>query len=537
MVVTGRTLGRFRLEHELGSGGHGRVWSAVDTLLGDSVALKVLHPELVNEGDAKERLKREVVLARRVQHRGICRVNDLHEIDGTLVISMQLAPGVDLDALLEQQQLSVTRALRIIDRIADAVAAAHDEDVIHRDLKPSNIIVDDNDDIVVLDFGIASASDLGRLTEPGVVVGTRRFVAPEVLETARASARSDLYAIGVVGWALLAGRLPWGRPASVMQLLNDLERGPPDLRAVNPAVPVAVANVILTAMSRDPDDRYADVKSFQRALALAASSLVSTSTPTAAASPAPRAQATQIVRSRNKPQRDFSPTTETFSVPSRVAPAPSSNRNVVMAAAGAVGAIVVVGALVGVALWQQKPPAPPPAPATLNAAPVVSAPVAAPPATPTAMPAAEAVAEGAAVADDPDGATAGKPVRSAADRELAQATARARTLGLRRGDAPSWDAASSSAHEALRKAPDAAGTLEAARKASAAVNAVVVDHAFVTAKLQRFNTAVDAAIKRDPKMRDKVMPASSSVAKAYASRDPAAANRALNAAFAVLDRR
>ncbi|HEY1099279.1 MAG TPA: serine/threonine-protein kinase, partial [Myxococcota bacterium] len=300
MVVTGRTLGRFRLEHELGSGGHGRVWSAVDTLLGDSVALKVLHPELVNEGDAKERLKREVVLARRVQHRGICRVNDLHEIDGTLVISMQLAPGVDLDALLEQQQLSVTRALRIIDRIADAVAAAHDEDVIHRDLKPSNIIVDDNDDIVVLDFGIASASDLGRLTEPGVVVGTLRFVAPEVLETARASARSDLYAIGVVGWALLAGRLPWGRPTSVMQLLNDLERGPPDLRAVNPAVPVAVANVILTAMSRDPDDRYADVKSFQRALALAASSLVSTSTPTAAASPAPRAQATQIVRSRNK---------------------------------------------------------------------------------------------------------------------------------------------------------------------------------------------------------------------------------------------
>ena len=527
MAVTGTTLGRFRLERELGSGGHGSVWSAVDTLLGDRVALKILHADLVGSDDAKQRLKREVVLARRVQHRGICRVNDLHEIDDTLVISMQLAPGRDLDTLIDGVPLSPTRALRIIDRIADAVAAAHAENVIHRDLKPSNINVDDDDQIVVLDFGIASAGDLGRLTEPGVVIGTLRFVAPEVLETAHADARSDLYAIAVIGWGLLAGKLPWGRPSSAIELINALEKGPPDLRAENPAVPVAVANVIHQAMSKDPDDRYADVASFQRALAIAASSIASSPVPAAAA---PRAAATQIVRQRQR-TREFSPTTETFTI-SKVKAKPSSSssssRNALLAVAGAVGACVVVGAVVALALWQQRSPEP-----VIVAAPVAA--VVVPAAVVVEAPAEPVVAavEVAAPTSSSSSTTKQNPL----ERELAAAHARARTLGLRRGDVPAWDASSSSATEALRKAPTSPATAEAVKRAQQVVGAVVVDHAFVTGKLRRFNADVDAAIRRNPAMKDKVTPAATAVARAMSSNDSAATNRALNAAFAVLERR
>ena len=539
MAVTETRLGRFRLEHELGSGGHGRVWSAVDTLLGERVALKVLHQELLGEADAKARLKREVVLARRVQHHGICRVNDLHEIDGTLVISMQLAPGRALDALIDGPLLSTTRALQIIDRIADAVAAAHAQDVIHRDLKPSNIVVDDDDDIVVLDFGIASANDLGRLTEPGVVVGTLRFVAPEVLETAAASARSDLYAIGVIAWALLAGKLPWGRPSSALQLITDLENGPPDLRSENPAVPLAVANVIHQAMARDPDDRYVDVKSFQGALALASSSLApSPSLPAQAAS-------TQIVRARHR-TREFSATGETVTVPPRRAPAPPpSTSNTRVAAFAGLGAVLVIAAGVGIAAWQQQQQQTPPVVTILE--PVAAMPVVLPPPTPPPPPppvearAAIETADTVAVTTSEPAALPerGRPLAattSEAQRDFVAAQSRARGLGLRRGDVPAWDSASSSAAEAVRRSPASASTAEAVKRAQQAVGGIVVDHAFVTAKLQRFNVAVDEAIRRDPKLRDKVTPAATTVARAIASKDSVAANRALNAAFAVLDR-
>jgi serine/threonine protein kinase len=510
MSVTGTTQGRFRLERELGRGAHGQVWLATDTLLDERVALKFLR---VDGAEARERLKREVVLARRVQHRGICRVNDLHDIDGQLAISMQLAGGVGLDELMASS-LSVTRALRIIDNLADAVAAAHAENVLHRDLKPSNINVDDDDEVVVLDFGIASAGDLARLTAPGVVVGTLRFVAPEVLTTGVSSARSDLYAIGVIAWTLLAGRSPWAQHRSVVELVAEIERGPRDLCREHPQVSSAIAAVINKALAADPDDRFADVAGFRRALGLAM--LSSSAAPSSSSRPAPAQHAaTQVVRRRAiEPQA----TTTTITVRPR---APVQRRGIGVGVVVAGGLALLVVGIVTAALL--VPAAPPSSSASSSPSPDAVAPSAQP--APSSSPAASTA--------EPDPLAA----QHALEEQLASSSARARTLGLRRGDVPAWDAALAAATDGLRKDPASTSTAEAVQRAAQAIQGVNVDMGLVMTKLQRFNSAVDAAIKRDPAMREKVIPSSTVVARAIASKDAVAANRALNAAFAVLDRR
>lgn len=505
MSVTGTTRGRFRLERELGRGAHGQVWLATDTLLDERVALKFLR---VDGPEARERLKREVVLARRVQHRGICRVNDLHDIDGQLAISMQLVGGVGLDELLASSSLSVSRALRIIDHLADAVAAAHAENVLHRDLKPSNINVDGDDDVVVLDFGIASASDLSRLTAPGVVVGTLRFVAPEVLTTGQSSTRSDQYAVGVIAWTLLAGRLPWAQHRSVVDLVAEIEQGPRDLCREQPQVSGAVAAVINKALAADPDDRFADLAGFRRALALAMSAAAPSSSPSSSSS---KHAATQVVR-----RRAIEPQATTTTITVRPAPTRRSGAGVGLVVAGGL-ALLVVG-IVAAALL--VPPRVAEAPSTSNVPPrpAVAAVVAAAP--PEPVPHADPLA-----------------AKQALEEQLASSVARVRSLGLRRGDVPSWDAALAAATDGLRKDPAATSTADAVARAAQVASGVSIDMGLVMAKLQRFNSAVDAAIKRDPALREKVTPSSTAVARAIASKDAVAANRALNAAFAVLDRR
>lgn len=556
MLTPGSSLGRFRLERELGSGGHGVVWRATDTLLGEQVAIKVLKPELLSSTEAKERVKREVVLARRVQHPGICRVNDLHEIDGGLVISMQLVDGIDLDVIMEESRLPLGRALRIIDGMADAVVAAHQANVIHRDLKPSNIAIVGDTQVVIMDFGIASASDLKGLTEPGVVIGTLRYVPPETLQTGVATAQADQYALGIIAWGLLAGRLPWPRPNSAMELITAIERGPPDLRAVtDPPVPVAIVAVIERAMAKKPGDRFATVRDFQLALhaacardpATAALRLGRERTGTASvpirarentdsvptvSRPSP-VEGTQIVR-RGGPSSLPSPAETTgggrslsSSSPPSSPPSPSSRPGVPRAALGAAALVVVV--CVGVGVGVMLP--------TASPAPVMAT----PPAT-TALPpvdvggSAPATTVGAAPGTGPGpGADSAGPSTAGASAQLADATARARALGLRRGDVVAWDIAAADAAAAIKRGEPVAATAAASHAAST-VAAVVVDQRFINAKLARFNARSDDVLRKRPELRDQVKASALAVARSMGKGDPGATNRALNAAFGVLDK-
>jgi len=209
LIRVGDNLGRFHLDRELGRGSNGVVFEATDTLLRERVAIKLLHPWLSGNPEMRERFKRELVLTRRVNHEGICRLHDIHEDGDTFFITMQYIEGRTLSVVVRDDGiLSPRRAVRVLRRLCIGLSAAHHAGVIHRDLKPGNIAVRSDDGVTILDFGIATAADVGHLTRPGQTVGSLRFIPPEVWEGKSGAAHRDNYAIGVRANACRGGRRP-----------------------------------------------------------------------------------------------------------------------------------------------------------------------------------------------------------------------------------------------------------------------------------------------------------------------------------------
>jgi eukaryotic-like serine/threonine-protein kinase len=255
-LAPGLALARFVLERKLGRGAAGVVYLAIDTLLNEPVALKVLHAHLVESYEVRERFKREIVLTRRVTHPGVCRLHDLHVDQGITFVTMEYVEGQTLAELVHvERRLSPERTLEILRSLAPPLEAAHAAGIVHRDLKPGNIMVRPDGTVSVLDFGMATADDVSRITHAGRTVGSLRFIAPEVWEGAPATPTSDIYAVGVILYACLAGQLPYEAttPAEAFQAQR---RPPPPLGDHNPAVTPAIDAVVRRAMARRPDERF-----------------------------------------------------------------------------------------------------------------------------------------------------------------------------------------------------------------------------------------------------------------------------------------
>ncbi|MDP2343894.1 MAG: serine/threonine-protein kinase [Deltaproteobacteria bacterium] len=266
MIKVGERLGRFELLRELGRGSHGVVFEALDTLLNEKVAIKALQPWLANDPTLRERFKRELILTRRVAHPGVCRLHDLHEDADAFFISMQLVEGRSMSEVLREEAPPVGRVIRMLRGICSALAAAHEQGVIHRDLKPANIMVDGKDGVVVLDFGIATAAGVNQLTRPGQAIGSVPFIPPEVWEGQSASALSDQYALGVIGFAAATGTLPY-RGVQAIEVVDAIRSTTPTMRERRADVDPGYEAVILKAMARNPADRFANVKVLDDALA------------------------------------------------------------------------------------------------------------------------------------------------------------------------------------------------------------------------------------------------------------------------------
>ena len=259
----GTVLAGYRIESLLGRGGMSVVYLAEHMRLGRKVALKVLATPLAHDESFRERFARESQRAAELDHPNVIPIYDAGEIegsdsDGLLYIAMRYVAGSDLRSLLKQEKrLSVGRTLFVLEQVAGALDAAHENNLIHRDVKPSNILVaDPSEHVYLTDFGVAKQTTAPDLTRTGVFVGTVDYAAPEQIEGLSLGPYTDVYALGCVLYECLAGRPPFDREAEVAVMHAHLTGAPPRLSETRPDLPRELDRVIATAMAKSSDDRF-----------------------------------------------------------------------------------------------------------------------------------------------------------------------------------------------------------------------------------------------------------------------------------------
>jgi len=250
-------LGRYRIDREIGRGAMGRVMLATDEMVGENLILKFMHPELTAEEASRERFLREVRYSRKVSHPNVIRVHDMLSHEGLSAISMEFFESKGIDEYLKEEKFfDADKGLKILFQVASGMAAAHDQDVIHRDLKPSNILMNDKGLVKIVDFGIASATSKtdATLTQVGSIIGTPAYLSPERARGMEADHRSDIYALGVIAYAMFCGKLPYvGEPMSL--LFQHIEGKAKPMHEVRDTVNPRVSLLVQKLMAVDVEDR------------------------------------------------------------------------------------------------------------------------------------------------------------------------------------------------------------------------------------------------------------------------------------------
>ncbi len=262
---------QYEIVRQLGHGGMGAVYLARERALERFVAVKVLRPELAEAQEGRERFRREARIAAQLSHPSILPLHTFGEVGGVWYFVMGYVRGITLaERLRIERRLSSGEAQRMLAELADALDCAHRSGVIHRDIKPANILLDaDTGRAMLADFGIAKVQDGDSLTATGMVVGTPSFMSPEQGIGARdVDARSDVYSLGAVGYAMLSGHEPFASTADDVLVVRRLTSNPPPLHAVAPDVPTDLAAIVMRCLARDPAQRWPSARALHDALAL-----------------------------------------------------------------------------------------------------------------------------------------------------------------------------------------------------------------------------------------------------------------------------
>jgi eukaryotic-like serine/threonine-protein kinase len=267
MIEPGTTIdGRYTVRSRIGSGGMADVYLAEDRLLGRQVAVKVLQHRFAEDQEFVERFRREASSAAGLSHPNVVAIFDRGEWDGTYYIAMEYLPGRSLKAIVrEGGPMDPASAIEIVIQILRAAKFAHRRGIIHRDLKPHNVILDEEGRAKVTDFGIARAG-ASDMTLTGSIMGTAQYLSPEQAQGKTVSETSDLYAVGIVLYELLTGRVPFEGETAVSIALMQVSAQAPPPSALNPAVGPVLDAVVMRSLAKTPADRYRDADEFIVAL-------------------------------------------------------------------------------------------------------------------------------------------------------------------------------------------------------------------------------------------------------------------------------
>jgi serine/threonine-protein kinase len=274
--------GRYCIDRRVGEGGMAHVYFARELERDSEVAVKVLLPQLASDPASVDRLRREAVIAARLEHQNVCPITDMGETpEGHLYLVMPFLPGEPLAMrYVRSGPLPVSDGIPLLVQVCRGLGHAHALQILHRDLKPENVMLVPDPDAeggmraVVMDFGLAKVvreePDLQKLTRSGIVLGTPEFMSPEQLFGRELDGRSDLYSTGVLAFEMFTGRIPFeGR--NIQEVALSRLKGPPlRLRAVRPELPESLELVIARALAQLPEDRYQSMDELGAAFASAA---------------------------------------------------------------------------------------------------------------------------------------------------------------------------------------------------------------------------------------------------------------------------
>ena len=268
MVTKGQKINdRYEIIKSIGEGGMANVYLAYDTILDRNVAIKVLRGDLANDEKFVRRFQREALSASSLSHPNIVAMYDVGEDNGLYYIVMEYVEGKTLKQLLKKRgSLTLSEAIDIMLQLTDGMAHAHDSYIVHRDLKPQNIMIQDDGQIKITDFGIAMALNSTQLTQTNSVMGSVHYLPPEQAAGKGTTIKSDIYSMGIIFYELLTGELPFKGDSAVEIALKQMKEPLPDVHKLNNDIPQSIENIILKSTAKNPKNRYDDAKSMHNDL-------------------------------------------------------------------------------------------------------------------------------------------------------------------------------------------------------------------------------------------------------------------------------
>ncbi|AVH74616.1 Stk1 family PASTA domain-containing Ser/Thr kinase [Weissella koreensis] len=267
MQVNELIADRYQIIEPLGEGGMANVYRAHDQILNRDVSVKLLRLDMRDNSTSRQRFENEIAASTELVHPNIIQVYDFGESNQLQFLVSEYVKGEDLKRYIASHHpLTITRTLEIMDDVLAGVAMAHSHNIVHRDLKPQNILIDESSRAKITDFGIALAQSSLGLTKTDVAIGSIHYMSPEQVKGGMATTRSDIYALGIILYEMLVGKVPFDAQEAVSVALMHSSEPMPFVRDIDPRIPQALENVILRATQKNPMDRYSSVNEMRQDL-------------------------------------------------------------------------------------------------------------------------------------------------------------------------------------------------------------------------------------------------------------------------------